>query len=721
MKYSFLFLLIFSTYSLFSQSQLNDITLEDIWAKYTFYPKTIKGLNSMNDGENYTVLELGKNIVKYNYKSGKKVETIFDFDVIKNKDFKGIIDYEFSSDESKILLTTDMENIYRHSFKADYFIYDTKSKTIKKLSDNGKQQLAEFSPDASKVAFVRDNNIYVVDLKLNSETQITFDGKFNEIINGAPDWVYEEEFSFSKGFEWSPDGKSIAYYKFNESNVKEFNMTMYGTLYPEWYKFKYPKAGEDNSIVTLHTYNIETKKTSNIDIGTEKDIYIPRIKFTNNPQILSFVRLNRHQNKYELFFADVNTGKSNVIYTEENKCYVEINDDLTFLSDNKTFIISSEKNGFNHLYHYDFNGNLINQITKGNWDVTKYLGYDEKSKLVYYESAEVVPYQRNIYSISIDGKDKKELTEKPGVNEVDFSSNFKYFINYYSSAAIPQVVTLHDNKGKQIRVLEDNSGLVEKMKKYNFSKKEFFKFVTNQGEELRGWMIKPHDFSPAKKYPVFMYVYGGPGHQTVMDEWDYSALWFQYLAQKGYMIVSVDNRGTGGRGEAFKKSTYMNLGKFETEDQIEAAMYLQSLPFVDKDRIGIMGWSYGGYMSTLCITKGANIFKMAIAVAPVTNWRYYDSIYTERYMRTPQENADGYDLNSPINHVEKLKGKYLLIHGTADDNVHLQNAMELSNELVNANKQFEMMYYTNKNHGIYGGSTRLHLYTKMTDFILKNL
>ena len=708
------------TLQVVAQDSLQNITLEDIWAKYTFYPKSISGLNSMKDGENYTVLEANQNIVKYSYKKGTKVATIFDFNLIKPTEFFDISEYTFSSDESKILITTNEESIYRHSFRADFFVYDIKTKKLLKLTDKGKIQLAEFSLDGSKVAYMRENNLYYKTISDNIETEITNDGKINEIINGAPDWVYEEEFGFSKAFFWSSDSKKIAYYKFNESRVKEFNMTMYGELYPEWYKYKYPKAGEDNSIVTIHLYDLSSKAIKNVEIGTETNQYIPRVKWTNNPDILSFIRLNRLQNKMEILLADAKTGKSNVIYTEENKCYIDINDDLTFLKDNKSFIISSEKEGYNQLYHYDLNGNLINKITKEKYDVTKFLGIDESKSLIYYESAQGEAFERKIMTIILNGTNQKILTDKDGVNEVNFSTNFKYFIWNNSSARLLKV-TLNTSDGKEIRVLEDNSDLTAKMKSYKFATKKFLTIENSESDKLNAWMIYPSNFNPEKKYPVFMYVYGGPGNQTVMNEWSYNDMWFQYLSQLGYFIVSVDNRGTDGRGEAFKKSTYLQLGKLETQDQIDAAKYLQSLPYIDKDRIGIMGWSYGGYMSTLCITKGADVFKMAIAVAPVTNWRYYDNIYTERFMRTPQENPDGYDDNSPINHVSKLKGKYLLIHGTADDNVHFQNSMELVDKLVKANKQFETFFYPNKNHGIHGGVTRLNLYTKMTDFVLKNL
>lgn len=729
-KISILMLIITAFVVTVTAQNTKEITLEDVWKKFSFYPASVDGINSMNDGINYTVLENGLSVVKYEYKTGKKIATLIDVKELNNSSIKNISEYEFSSDESKLIFSTDVEPIYRHSFKASYYVYDIKTKELKAVSENGKQQLAKFSHDGKKVAFVRDNNMFIKDLISNEEYAITNDGKQNEIINGALDWVYEEEFNdsqanFLKPFIWSADGSKIAYYKFDESDVREFNMTMYGPLYPEWYKFKYPKAGEKNSIVTVHIYDIKSKKTVKVDTGNEAEQYIPRIMWTKNENVLCVLRLNRLQNKLEMLYADANTGNTSVSFTEEDKYYVEVtHDDLTFLNDGKTFITSSERDGYNHLYLFDINGTLIRQITKGEWDVTKFYGYDEKTKLLYYESAEVSPVQRQVYSIDINGNKKTQLTTKSGKNEPYFSNGFKYFINIHSDANSPYMVTLNDSKGKEIREFEVNKYnkvLMDKMKEYGFAKKEFLTVTTEKNLTFNAWMIKPTNFDASKKYPVFFYVYGGPGHQTVMDEWDYDLIWHQMLAQKGYIVVSVDVRGSGARGAEFKKVTYGQLGKYETIDLIDAAKYFGTLPYVDKDRIGIQGWSYGGYMSSLCLAKGADVFKMAIAVAPVINWRYYDSVYTERYMGLPKDNADGYDDNSPINHVDKIKGKYLLVHGSADDNVHFQNSMEMVDALVKANIPFDMQFYTNKNHGIYGGNTRLHLFTKMTSFILENL
>ena len=721
MKNIFL-LLLFVTSCTFSFSQ--QVSLEDIWITYKFRSQGLDELTSMNDGEAYSLLLPGDTIMRYSYKSGKAVGSIFSLSQVPESDIKpkGIEDYVFNNNETKILISSDHERIYRYSFKGNYFVWDIATKKLTPVSTEHKQRLALMSPDGKKVAYVFENNIYVRDIEKNTEVQITNDGKINSIINGIPDWVYEEEFSFNRAFEWSPDGNYISFMRFDETNVKEFNMPIYGTLYPTDYRYKYPKAGEANSIVSLHVYDVNTGKTIKIDSGAETDQYIPRMLWTNTPGVLSFIRMNRLQNKFELLMADASSGVSLVIYEEENKKYIEISDDLTFTKDGNYFFKMSDKSGFNHIYMYDMHGSLVRQITNGNWDVDNFVGYDQVRKIIYYTSSEKSPTQRNLYSISLDGKTKKRLTLEDGTNNVNFSSSFKYYINSYSNANTPTTHTLYDCNGKKIRVIQDNLDLVEKIRTANFSKKEFFTFKTSDGVELNGWMIKPANFDSSKKYPVLMSVYGGPGSQEVLDSWSYSQVWHQHLASKGYIVVSVDNRGTGARGEDFKKCTYRDLGKLETLDQIESAKYLGGLPYVDAGRIGIWGWSFGGYLSTLCLEKGAGVFKVAVAVAPVTNWRYYDSIYTERYNGLPQDNAEGYDDNSPINHTKKIKGKYLLCHGTADDNVHFQNSMELVTKLVEANKQFESQFYPNSNHGIYTGrNTKYHLYMRMTNFICENL
>ncbi len=718
----FAFVIIIAFFESLHAAGYNEISLQDIYGNYSFYQRSVYGVRSMNDGEHFTMLEGNMAIGKYSYKSGEFIDFVFDLRNINNQEIRSFSDYEFNQDETKILLTTNKQSIYRHSFSADYYIYDRVEESISALSDMGSQQLAGFSPDGKKAAFVRENNLFYVDLESGEEIQITFDGSRNEIINGAPDWVYEEEFSFSKGFHWSPSSDRIAFYRFDEKRVKEFNMTMYGELYPDWYSFKYPKAGEENSIVDIKVYHIDSKKTVNMDIGSEEDQYIPRIKWTFNNDILSILRLNRLQNHIEVLLADVQTGNSSVVYQEEDEKYIsEVNDHfITFTNDGGHFIIMSEKSGYMHLYLHDINGNELNPITAGNFDIAEFIGYDHDSETVYYRSHETSAIQTDVYKIKLSGKGKRRISENKGTNEAQFSSRYTYFINEYSNANTPKRITLRNSNGKLIRVLEDNAGVQQRMKKYGFSKKEFITVPVN-GVELNAWMIKPPDFNPDKEYPLFMFVYGGPESQDVIDEYVSGHAWYQMLAQKGYVVVCVDNRGTDGRGEAFKKATYMQLGKIETEDQVASAKYFGKLPYIDKERIGIFGWSYGGFMSLLCMTKGAGVFKMGISVAPVTNWRFYDTIYTERFMRTPQENPEGYDNNSPINHADKLTGKLLIVHGMGDDNVHMQNTIEMVEKLVQADKQFDMQLYPNKNHGIYGGNTTMHLYKRMTDFIYENL
>jgi len=700
-----------------------DITLEDIWEDYKFYPNSIYGLRSMNDGLFYTSTEkgeLGNEIVKRSYaKRGRGELIVAESDLKFNDKQVKISDYEFSADESKLLIASEKEAIYRHSSKSHYYVYDLKSKELNKLSEGKKQMYATFSPSANKIAFVRDNNLFCKDLSSNNETQITTDGKKNAVLNGISDWVYEEELVLVKAFNWSPDGKKIAFYKFNESEVKEWMLKMYGELYPKEVRFKYPKAGEDNSKVEIFIYHVETKKTVKVNVSETYE-YIPRIDWSNDSKQLMLQITNRHQNHLQMLLADNETGETKLVLSEKDESYIEV-PVVHFLKSKNQFLLSSEKDGFNHLYLYDINGQLINQITKGSWDVTSFYGVDEKRGLVFYQSSKETPLEKHVYSVKLNGTSQKKLTAKSGVNRASFSKSFTYFINYHTDANTAEFITLNDFNGKQKRVLEDNEVLNNRISSFNVSPKEFLTIDVN-GETLNAWMIKPLDFDKTKKYPVFMYQYSGPGSQQVTNGWGGSNyFWFQHLASKGYITVCVDGRGTGARGAAFKKVTYKQLGKYETEDQIASAKYLSTLPYVDGSRIGIFGWSYGGYMSSLCLFKGNDVFKTAIAVAPVTNWRYYDNIYTERYMQTPQENAKGYDDNSPINHVEKLKGNYLLIHGMGDDNVHFQNATEMIMELVKQNKQFTQFGYPNKNHGIYGGNTRLHLYNLMTNYILENL
>lgn len=705
-------------------SQTKEIALSDIFSR-KFYPQGVSGLTPMKDGQSYCILE-GDSINVYNYETGDFIRTIaVGSEMIPNGDTVAIklSKWIFSPDEKKLLIPTETDYIYRYSSASEFYIWDTDSKKLSRLSLDGKQRLADFSPDGTKVAFVRDNNLFIVDLINHAEYPITTDGKQNAIINGTTDWVYEEEFAITKGFEWSPDGKRIAFYRFDESQVKEFSMMEWGALYPEVKRFKYPKAGEDNSKVSLFIFDLRTHQTIPVDLGPESDQYIPRIFWTKDPEKLAFLRLNRLQNMIDLVIADATTGKSGHIYREDNPYYIEEShfDHFIFIDENH-YLSTSEKSGHYHIYlnTIDLTAKGV-QLTTGEWDVTDIYGYDEARELIWFGAASSSPINREIWTVDLKGN-MKQVSREEGTHKPQFSHTFNYYINNFSTANTPPVYTVNNAKGKVLRTIEDNSELKNTMEDFDFSPKEFFTFTTTEGVLLYGWKILPPDFDPAKKYPVFMTVYGGPGSQTVLNSFSAGDFtWYQMLAQKGYIIASVDNRGTGARGQEFKKMTYLQLGKYETADQIEAAKYFAAQPYVDPSRIGIWGWSYGGYMSTLCITKGADVFKMAIAVAPVTNWRYYDNIYTERFMRKPQDNASGYDENSPINHVDKLQGKFLLIHGTADDNVHVQNSMDLINALIKANKQFDMFLYPNRNHGIYGGNTRMHLYEKMTGFVLENL
>ena len=714
-------LFVFTSFSVVSQQKM---TIEEIYTG-TFRAKAMDELQALKKSNQYTVLNSDRatksqQINLYDYATLNKVATLIDTKTTTGLD-NGIDSYSFSPNEKQILIASSSNQIYRHSFTADYYLYNIATKEITKLFDQ--VQEPTFSPDGSKIAYAKENNLYIYDLISKKTTQVTTDGKKNAIINGITDWVYEEEFAFVRAFDWSADSKKLAYIRFDESQVPEFSMNIYHKdLYPSVETFKYPKAGEKNAEVSLFIYDVAATASKTINLGNYSDFYIARMKWTNDANVLSVQVLNRHQDNLDLIFVDETSGVAKVVMNEKDATYVDITDNLTFLKDN-SFIWTSEKDGFNHIYLYDKNGKLKNQITKGNWEVTSYYGFDEKTKTIYYQSTENGSTYRDVYKISFDGKNKTKLSQQSGTNSATFSPNYDYFINTFSSATVPPTYTLNNAKdGKQVQAILDNAALLEKLKKYNLPTKDFFELTTEKGNKLNAWIIKPKDFDAAKKYPVFMYQYSGPGSQQVANDWlDTNDYWFMMLSQQGYITVCVDGRGTGFKGAAFKKITQKELGKYELEDQIDAAKAIGNYPYIDKTRIGIFGWSFGGFMASNCILKGADIFKMAIAVAPVTNWRFYDSIYTERYMQTPQENASGYDTNSPINFADKLKGNFLLIHGTADDNVHFQNSMQFIEALVQANKQFDWAVYPDKNHGIYGGKTRIQLFNKMTNFIKEKL
>ncbi len=714
-------LLVTTSVSVVAQQKL---TLEEIWGG-AFRTKGMDELNAMKNTNQYTVLNFDRNtkttqIDLFDYATLNKVSTLID--TKNHKELESIDSYTFDKAEKKILIATNSNQIFRHSFTASYFVYDIASKKLSKFTEKAIQE-PTFSPDGNKVAYAFENNLFVFDFVSNKETQITSDGKKNAIINGITDWVYEEEFAFVRAFDWNANGTKIGFIRFDETNVPEFSMDLYNQgLYPTQSVFKYPKAGEKNAIVSLHIYDVNASKTQKIDLSNYNDFYIARLKWTNDANVLCAQVLNRHQDNLDLLFVDGNSGAKKVVLNEKDKAYVDITDNLTFLKDN-SFIWTSEKDGYNHIYHYDKSGKLKNQVTKGKWEVTSYYGFDEKNKTVYYQSVENGAINRDVYAISIDGKSKKRITLKTGTNNATFSPNFQYFINTHSSATSAPYYSLNDSKtSKEVKKIQSNEAVEEKLAKYTISPKEFSTITTEKGHVLNTWMIKPKDFDPTKKYPVFMFQYSGPGSQQVANTWNgTNDYWFMMLAQKGYIVACVDGRGTGFKGADFKKCTQKELGKYEVEDQIDAAKVFGKYTYIDKTRIGIFGWSFGGFMASNCIFQGADTFKTAIAVAPVTSWRYYDSVYTERYMQTPQENASGYDNNSPITHVNKLKGNFLLIHGTADDNVHVQNTMKMVEALVQANKQFDWAIYPDKNHGIFGGKTRLQLYTKMTNFILEKL
>jgi len=688
-------------------AQKKQITLEDLYKKATFRGEFVPGF------------------------AGETMDSLLEAEEIKEQSGKKIplSDYTATSDKKKVLLFTNREAIYRRSSKAYSFVYDLQANTLVKL-DTAKVLHATFSPDGNKVAYVKDNNLYMYDIAAGKTTAITTDGKWNYIINGNCDWVYEEEFEFTRAFQWSPKGNYLAYYRFDETNVKEYNMTIYDNAYNKDYRYKYPKAGEENSKVDIYIYDVATGQKAKAQYE-QGDIYIPRIKWTMDDNSLVVFWMNRHQDNLKLLLTNSKTGESNLLYEEKNKYFIEINDDWYFLKDGKNFLFTSEMDGFRHLYLYSLDGKKKTQLTKGNFEITNVDGVDEKNQRVFYSMAYPRPMDRNFFVTDFSGKSTTQLTTGEGWHRIELNDNFTQFMDYKSELNTPQIVSLYDIKADRkkkvsasfVKTINESAKLKGTMAQFELGKAEFIRVPNSKGDTLNGWMLKPTNFDASKKYPVLFCNYGGPGSQQVSNRFGAVSFWHQMLAQKGFIVVSVDNTGTGYRGEEFKKKTYLQLGKYEIEDQIDAARYLSSMPFVDKNNIGHWGWSYGGFMSSLAITKGNDVFTAAIAVAPVTSWRYYDNIYTERYMRTPQENPSGYDDNSPINFTDRIKGKYLLIHGTGDDNVHFQNSTQMITALVKSNVDFESAYYPNKHHGISGGAdnTSYHLWSKMTNWILENL
>lgn len=714
--------LIFSSASAV-QAQKAELTLKDIWSNFSYSPKSVSGFRAMNDGESYVQLHRDTSgemqIRRFSIKDGSDLGKIIGAkDITWDAGVFDISNFTFSADETKLLFFSNMKQIYRHSYSSYFYVYDLK--TTQLIPYEAHCMYPTFSPDGEKVAYVQDNNLFVLEMSTGTSYQITKDGKQNAIINGAVDWVYEEEFSMSQGFEWSPDSKHIAYYRFDESEVKEFSMDMFEGLYPRQERWKYPKAGEANSVVEIYIASYDERSKVKCQTGENADIYLPRIKWTNQSGILSIQRLNRLQNKWEILFVSASDGKSEVVYTEESKTYIDISDNLDFVEGG--FYFTSERSGWNHIWFYDLKKKKAKDMTPFEWDVDHYYGYDANTGKIYFSAANETAIRRAVMSVNLKNAKVQVLSGKAGWNSARFARGFKYYLHTWSNANTAPVYTLCDASGNAIRTLESNEKLNEKLGNTQMGNISFGQLTTADQVTLNYYKILPSNFDASKKYPVLMYVYGGPGSQTVKDAWGgANYMWYNYMANQGYIVVSVDNRGTGFRGEEFKKTTYLQLGKYEIQDQIEAAKVLAKESYVDASRIGIWGWSFGGYMASLGISKGAEVFKTAVAVAPVTNWRYYDNIYTERFMRTPQENGESYDQNSPLNHVDKIKGNYLIIHGTADDNVHFQNAVEMVKAMIAANVRYDAEFYPNKNHGIGGGNTRYHLFTRITDYLLENL
>ena len=696
-----------------------------------FAASYVTGINPMEGSDLYaSISSNGKQIISYSFKSGKQVQVIFDIDEAKAP-FESIDGYVISPDGKQLLVATKHKAVYRRSYKAEFYIYNISSKQLTKLSEGEDQQVATWSPDSKHVAFVKGNNLYVTDGK--TEKQITSDGKFNEIINGIPDWVYEEEFAFNKAFAWNADGTAIGWIRFDESQVKQYSLQMFEGdeprrteyhEYPGEYSYKYPKAGQDNSKVSLWSYDMKSGKTLQLNVPLDADGYYPRIKTSPDANSLIVYTMNRHQDDMRLYSVNPFTGSSKMLIRENVKKYVKEEVVEQSIVGKKTILLPSDRDGYMHLYLYDLNGKLIRQVEKGDYDVTDIYGMDEKTGDVYFQAAMLSPHDRQVYVAHKNGKVER-LTDKEGSNSAYFSGDYRYFVNTWSSYSHPQVFTVCNSKGKVIKTLEDNKELLEKTQQYNWGKRETFTFTTSEGVKLDGWMVKPLDFDANKKYPVILFQYSGPGNQQVLNAWNTGSMgqggaFDYYLAQEGFIVVCVDGRGTGGRGADFEKCTYLRLGDLESKDQVETAIYMNTLPYVDKDNIGIWGWSFGGFNTLMSMSEGRPVFKAGVAVAPPTSWRFYDTIYTERYMRTPQENEDGYKVN-PIERVDNLHGALLLCHGVADDNVHPQNAFEYAEALVQSDKDFKENLYTNRNHSIFGGNTRNHLLRQITTWFKEHL
>lgn len=725
-RFSIIILLLTAFFLNDAPAQKRNLEIDTIFANRALFGKSLAGTKWMAGGNAFSYMKFepskkGMVIYKYDIASGKDevLVTPENLKLEREENPVSLQNYEWSAD-NKLILITGTVPARRTKSGGSFFIYDVEAgKIIRQVSSEKEQVNIHFSPDGKKVSFVRGNDLYIYNIDSDKELRLTSDGS-DVILNGIFDWVYEEEFSIIQAYEWSSDSRSIAFWKLDQSNVPEIKIQKWDSLYLNFIDMRYPKAGAANSAVQIGVGNSETGKVTYLDLGSEKDIYIPRIKFTADPSKLMVQRLNRLQNKLELIICDIAKSSNKVIYTDTDSCWVDVNDDLFFIKKDNSFIWTSERDGFKHIYHISAEGKIIRQLTKGNWEVGDVLGVDESKGLVYYTSLERGTIFKDLYSITLDGKDKKLLTPDKGMNTPNLAPDFTYFINRYSNINTIPATIIYKASGEKVR--DYYTADMSVFDNYNLPKAEFLTFNTSDGVSLNAYMIKPSDFDPAKKYPVLIYNYSGPGSQSVLDTWGgFNGLWHAVIADKGYIIFVVDGRGTGGRGKAFKNIVYKNLGYWEANDQIEGAKYLASLNYVDKDRIGIWGWSYGGYMSALTLLKGADYFKAAVSVAPVIHWKFYDSIYTERFMSLPQLNPEGYENSSVLKYTDKLKGKLLLVHGTADDNVHFQNSVALAHKLINENRQFSTMFYPERDHGISGGKARQHVMTLIYNYILENL
>jgi len=712
----------------------NKITLKDVTGK-TFTPKYITGVDPIKGTDRYaSISNDGRQIIEYAFKTGNQTRVLFDIANTHGENIKQLDGYTLSPDGKRMLIQTNTHKIYRRSFTADYYIYTIQSRKLEKLSTGGPQQIPTWSPDGNQIAFVRDNNIFLVKLLYdNAESQITKDGKFNEIINGVPDWVYEEEFSTNRSLCFTADSRMLCWIKYDERKVKEYSLQLFmgsyptmkaNEVYPGTYTYKYPKAGEDNSIVSVWSYEIQTHKTNRLQVPLEADGYIPRIKSTNDANRIIVFTMNRHQDVLNLYAVNPRTTLSQLLIKEQGDKYVKEEAMEGITIGQNSILLPSDRDGYMHLYLYNMNGSLIRKIGDGNYDITSIYGYDETTGDVYYQAAGINPHDRQVFVSHKKGKTER-LTDTNGWNKAIFSGDYKYFLNTWSDYNTPYVFTIRDSKGKVLSTPVDNKELKEKVKTYGFNGRETFSFTTSEGVKLDGWMVKPKDFDTNKKYPVILFQYSGPGSQQVIDAWNAGSMgnggaFDYYLAQQGFIVVCVDGRGTGGRGAAFEKCTYLRIGELESRDQIETALWLGKQSYIDKERIGIWGWSFGGFNTLMSMSEGRPVFKAGVAVAPPTNWRYYDTIYTERYMRTPKENGSGYATN-PIQRANALHGALLICHGMADDNVQPQNTMEYTEALIQADKNFKENIYTNRNHGIYGGNTRIHLLRQISNWFIEHL